>query len=225
MRIRRTITSVTAASSSVPLIDSKTSMASARVAGAAGDLDLEPAARIRHRVAPELDRVENRVALAVALQVGGDDRRLAVLRSRSGPRRARSRSAGPGSSWSGPPQPSGSRPASGLAGAWPPSGAGPSEAPPASPPAAAVAPSGTTPGKRLRRVMLRDVLADLGEVRRGQPGLALVDDDRRRELSALEVLGGGERLRRLGVARQERRRLVVLSVRELVRQLAPARRR
>jgi hypothetical protein len=29
-----------------------------RVAGAARDLDLEPAARVRHRLAPELDRVE-----------------------------------------------------------------------------------------------------------------------------------------------------------------------
>ena len=48
------------------------------VAGAAGDLHLEAAARIRHRVAPELDRVEDRVAVAVALQVGGHDRRLAV---------------------------------------------------------------------------------------------------------------------------------------------------
>ena len=62
-----------------------------RVARAAGDLHLEAAARVRDGVAPGVDRVEDPVAVALALQVGGHDRRLAVLASRSGRRRARSR--------------------------------------------------------------------------------------------------------------------------------------
>ena len=48
-------------------------------AGAAGDLHLEAAAGVGDLFAPELDRVEDPFALAVALDVGGDDRRLAVL--------------------------------------------------------------------------------------------------------------------------------------------------
>ena len=209
---------MTAASSSVPLMPSKTLMASARVAGAARDLDLEPAAGIRDGVAPEIDGVENRVALAVALQVGRDDRGLAVLRAdRADEGRVVGRLAGDLR-----------RRAAAARGQ------------------AALLPGlrrrlaalgrrtlgGTArlaAGRRGRAVRdharealrrhLRDVLADLGEIRRGQPGLALVDDDRRRELAALKVLGRGERVRRLGVTRQERGGLVVLSVRELGRQL------
>ena len=52
-----------------------------REAGAAGDLHLEAAAGVGDLVAPELDRVDDPFALAVALDVGGDDRRLAVVRA------------------------------------------------------------------------------------------------------------------------------------------------
>ena len=170
------------------------------IAGAARDLDLEPAAGIRDGVAPEIDGVENRVALAVALQVGRHDRGLAVLRAdRADEWRVVVRLAGDLR-----------RRAAAARGQ------------------AALLPGlrrrlaalgrrtlgGTArlaAGRRRRAVRdharealrrhLRDVLPDLGEVRRGQPGVALVDDDRRRELAALKVLRGGERVRRLGVTR------------------------
>ncbi len=48
-----------------------------------------------------------------------------------------------------------------------------------------------------------------------QAAIAVIDDDERQQLAALEVLDDLERLRRLGVARQERRRLVLLGLGEL----------
>ena len=52
-----------------------------------------------------------------------------------------------------------------------------------------------------------------------------IDDDRGRELAAREALDGVQRLDRLGVAGQERRRLVLLRVLELARLASPRRRR
>jgi hypothetical protein len=49
----------------------------------------------------------------------------------------------------------------------------------------------------------------------GQPALALVDDDRGRQLAARVALDGLERLDRLGLAGEERDRLVLLRVLEL----------
>ena len=51
------------------------------VARAARDLHLETPARIRNDIAPRVDRVDDPVAVALALQVGGHDRRLAVRRA------------------------------------------------------------------------------------------------------------------------------------------------
>ena len=50
-------------------------------AGAAGDLRFEAAAGVLDHVAPGLDRVDDPFALAFGVDVGGDDRRLAVLRA------------------------------------------------------------------------------------------------------------------------------------------------
>ena len=52
-----------------------------REAGAAGHLRLQPAFVVGQHFAPVLDRVEDPFALAVALDVGGDDRGLAVGRA------------------------------------------------------------------------------------------------------------------------------------------------
>ena len=52
-----------------------------REAGAAGDLRFQPAAFVGDLVAPVLDRVDYPLALAFGVDVGGDDRRLAVRRA------------------------------------------------------------------------------------------------------------------------------------------------
>ena len=175
-----------------------------RVAGAAGDLDLEAAARVGDRVAPEVDRIEDVVGLAVALDVGGDDGRLAVLRADRpdegrvvvrlpGDRRGRAGAA--------LGQVSGGGAAAALVAL-----------------ALAARRRGGAVRHHCREAFLRqapDVLDDLLPVGRREARLAPVQDDRRGELAALQVLGRREHLGRLGVARQERGRLVLLRVHEL----------
>ena len=138
MTISRKITRLTAASSRVPLMPSKTSIASAEKPAPPVIFTSRPPPGSEISFAPVLDRVEDPFALAVALDVGGDDRRLAVFGADradegrvvgglAGDRAGRVAAAGrqalgrlprsPGVSW-------------------------------CLPPAAAVAPSGTTPGKR-----------------------------------------------------------------------------
>ena len=135
-----------------------------REAGAAGDLDLEPAAGVADAVADVVDRVEDRLALAVAGDAADQQRRVARLRRHAAPRTASPRGR--------------CRPCS-----------------PRSPALSSVRFS-------------CDPLLSAG----GEPALAPVDDHDRRLLAALQLLGDGQRLRRLRVARQERRRLVVLGV-------------
>ena len=189
-----------------------------RVAGAAGDLDLEAAAGVRHRVAPELDRVEDAVGLAVALQVGGDDRRLAVRRAdrpdegRVVARLARQRRGRPART------PRAARP--------------PVRRPPPRLALGRRPPGRPTPRWRRRpqRAGKRSSVsrwassAIFCEVRRRQAGRAPVDDDRGRQLAALQLLGRREHLGRLGVAGQERGRLVLLGVGELAGQVGRRRR-
>ena len=182
------------------------------VAGAAGDLHLEAAARVRDLLAPELDRVEQGVALAVALDVGSDECRLAVLRADRADegrialglvreRRGRARAA------------LGLRATArrltglGLAGA------------------AAARGRCCAVRNDAREALRREpsgVLDDSPAVGRGQAGLAPVHDHRRRQLAALELLGRLERLGRLSVAGEERCRLVVLRVGELAGQVGGA---
>jgi hypothetical protein len=104
-------------------------------AGAAGDLRFEARALIGDRLAPILDRVDDPFALAFGVDVGGDDRGLAVLRAdRADERGVAAGLAGDRGGGGGTARRAAGRDGFLLA--------------PGLPPDAAVSPSGTTPSNR-----------------------------------------------------------------------------
>ena len=149
---------------------SKTLIASAEKPAPPVTFDLQPAAVVRRALAHRVDGVDDRVGLAVALDLRDDERRVAVARER---RLAAERRASP----------------------------------------------------ELLAVEARAVARDDRAVGGRQPAVAAIDDDQRRELAALQALGDLERLGRLGVAGQERGRLVLLRVGELAREVRARSRR
>ncbi len=180
-----------------------------REPGAAGDLHLQPAARVGDLVAPGLDRIDDQVTLAFGLDVGGDDRGLAVRRADgpdegrvvgglAGHRRARRAAAG--------------RQALGRSrGVCLGAGVAAAER------GCAV---GHDPGEALRRHRF-DVLDDRRVVGGVEARLAPVDDHRGREFALLQRFGRVEGVGRLGVARQVGGRLVAFGVFELAWQVGP----
>ena len=146
-----------------------------REARGAGDLDLQPAAGVAHAVADVVDRVEDRVAVAVARDVADQQRGVPGLReARRGERRD--------------------------------------------------GPVDVALVLLDRLVELLAVAGDPCAVGGGEPALAPVDDHDRRLLAALQVVRDREDLGRLGVTGEERRRLVVLGVAVLPRQVGRRRR-
>ncbi len=172
-----------------------------REPGAAGDLDFEAAAGVADLFAPVLDRVEDPFALAVALDVGADDRRLAVFGADradeggvvgrlAGDRRSRASATGR------------------VAGF----GAG----------TATTAGCCRAVGDDAREALLGhlgDVRFDRLLVGHGEAVGAAVDDHRGGEFAVLEFLGGVQRLGRFGAAGQVGGGLVAFGVFELAGQV------
>ena len=189
---------------------SKTSIASAEKPAPPVILTSRPPPRVGDLVAPGLDRVDDPFALAVGLDVGGDDRRLAVRRAdradeggvvgglagdRGGRRAAAGRQAFGAAL--------GCRPSLRLA-----AGGG----------RCAV---GDHAGEALLG-HLADVFDDRAAVGGGQAGLAPEDDHRGGDFAFLQRLGRVERVGRFGVAGQVGGRLVAFGVFELARQVGGA---
>ena len=208
MTISRKITRLTAASSRVPLMPSKTSIASAEKPAPPVIFTSRPPPGSAICFAPVLDRVEDPFALAVALDVGGDDRRLAVLGAdRADEGRVVGGLAGD-RRWSGRRSRAAVPAASDVA-----------SRPACLPPAAAVAPSGTTPGKRFA-VIFSTSSAIVRRSAGGQARLAPEDDHRGGDFAVLQRLGGVQRLGRFGAPGQVGGRLVAFGVFELAGRLA-----
>src|SRR6185437_1275833 len=174
-------------------------------AGAAGHLRFEAGALAGDRVAPELHRVDDPVALAFGVYVGGDDRRLAVLRAdRADERGVVGGLAGDGGGGGAAARRAGRRDLFLLA-------------------------AGFAAGRRGFAVgdhplepfrgHLADVRFDRFEVGRSEAGLAAEDDHRGGDFTVLKFFGGGQRLRRFGRLGEVGSRLVAFRVFELPRQV------
>ncbi len=153
-----------------------------RVAGAAGHLGLEPAARIGDQLASGLDRLDDRLGLPVAGDAGDRDGGGSIPRG-LGRSELRRGAKGAGGARIGVPEP-------------------------------LLAQSVEAPA----------VGGDPASVGRSQPAFAPVDHHHRRELAARQRLRLLQRPGGLRIARQERRRLVLLGVGELRRQVEGERR-